>query len=292
MTKHLIVALALVTASCGRRHEPAPREAPGSGSATPGSGAGSAVAAGPAGIATHAPPPYAPAADVPTAIKTAVTAADRSVDDHMLDAGRKPGEVFAFFEIAPGEQIGELFAGGGYTTELLARIVGDSGKVYAQNTKEIMDKFARKPWTERAAKRVMRNVVAVELPADAPFPPEAKDLDTVVTILNYHDFVWQKVDMAKLNRAVFAALKPGGVYAIVDSSAEKGSGIRDTETLHRIDEEVVKKDVTAAGFTLEAESDVLRRPEDTRDWSSSPTSAGAKRGTSDRFALRFVKPAK
>jgi predicted methyltransferase len=236
------------------------------------------------------PPPYTPAADVSEPIKAAIAAEDRSPADRALDAGRKPGEVLTFFRVAPGQKIGELFAGGGYTTELLARVVGDDGVVYAQNTTEILDRFARKPWSERAAKPVMKKVVAVERALDAPFPPEAADLDAVITILNYHDAVWMKVDRAKMNKAVFDALRPGGVYAIVDSSAADGSGERDTETLHRIDEEVVKREVAAAGFKLDGESDVLRNPDDKRDWNSSPREAGARRGTSDRFVLRFVKP--
>ena len=262
----------------------------GAGSAETGSATGSGSAgAGSAGSAA-ALPPYEPKADTPAPIRDAVTAADRSDDDRKLDAGRHPAEVLAFFKIAPGQKVGELFAGGGYTTELMARVVGDKGTVFAQNTKEVLDKFARKPWTERAAKPVMKNVVGVERPTDDPFPAEAKNLDAVITILNYHDFVWQKADRAKLNKKIFAALKKGGVYGIVDHSAQQGSGERDVETLHRIDEEVVKKEVLAAGFKLDGESDLLRNPDDKRDWNSSPREAGEKRGTSDRFTLRFVKP--
>jgi predicted methyltransferase len=227
---------------------------------------------------------------VPEPIKAAIAAPDRDAADRALDAGRKPGEVLAFFKIAPGEKIGELFAGRGYTTELMARVVGDGGTIYAENTKEFMDQFLRKPWTERAQKPVMKHVVTVERPIDDPFPPEAKNLDAVITVLNYHDTVNMKADRAKMNKAVFDALKPGGVYGIVDSSAQDGSGTRDTDTLHRIDEAVVKQEVLAAGFKLDAESDVLRNPADKRDWNSSPKAAGARRGTSDRFVLRFVKP--
>jgi predicted methyltransferase len=234
--------------------------------------------------------PYTPAADVPDAIKKAVTASDRADTDKMLDAGRKPGEMLAFFKLAPGQKVGELFAGGGYTTELEARVVGDTGKVWAQNTTDILDKFARKPLTERLSKAVNKNVVMVEKPMDAPFPDDAKDLDAVLCIINYHDAVWMKVDRAKMNAAVFAALKPGGVYGIVDSSAVAGSGDKDAETLHRIDEELVKKEVTAAGFKLDGSSEILKNPDDKRDWNSSPKAAGEKRGTSDRFTLRFVKP--
>jgi len=251
------------------------------------SGSGSAVATVDAAMI---PPPYEPAADVSAELKAAIAASDRDVADRMLDAGRKPGEVFGFFGVKPGMKIGELFAGGGYSTEVMARVVGDTGKIWAQNSTEILEKFARKPWTARAAKPVMKNVIAVEKPIDDPFPAEAKDLDMVITILNYHDAVWQKADRPKMNKAIFDALKKGGVYAIVDHSAAKGSGTRDCETLHRIDEDVVKQEVEGAGFKLEASSDVLRNPSDPRDWSTSPRTAGEKRGTSDRFVLKFVKP--
>ncbi|HEY1546468.1 MAG TPA: SAM-dependent methyltransferase [Kofleriaceae bacterium] len=235
-------------------------------------------------------PPYTPAADVPQPIKDAIAATDRTDADRRLDAGRKPGEVLAFFGIAPGQHVGELFAGGGYTTELIARIVGDKGHVWTENPKEAMDKFLRKPWSERATHAAMKNVTMSELPPDAPFPPDAKNLDAVITILNYHDVVNAKSDRAKMNKAVFDALKSGGIYGIVDSSAAKGSGLRDTETLHRIDEDVVTEEVLSAGFILGRETDVLSNPADTRDWSSSPHAAGARRGTSDRFVMLFVKP--
>jgi predicted methyltransferase len=238
--------------------------------------------------------PYTPAADVPAPIKAAIAAPDRSDADRALDAGRKPGEVLALFKLAPGQKVGELFAAGGYTSELMARVVGDTGTVYAQNTTAILDKFARKPLTERLTKPVNKHVVFVERPAEDPFPEDARGtLDAVVCVLNYHDFVWQKVDRAKMNAAVFAALKPGGVYGIVDHAAEPKSGTRDVETLHRIDPEVVKAEITAAGFKLDATSDVLANPDDKHDWNSSPKAAAeaGKRGTSDRFVMRFVKPA-
>jgi predicted methyltransferase len=237
-------------------------------------------------------PPYTPGADVPDPIRAAVTAADRDDKDRALDAGRKPAEVLAFFKLAPDQKIGELFAGGGYTTEIMARVVGDGGKVYAQNTKDILDRFARKPLTERLAKPVMKNTVMVEQPAETPLPAGTKNLDAVICILNYHDLVWLKADRAKMNKAVLAALKPGGVYGIVDHSAKQGTGLDDVQTLHRIDEDAVKKEILAAGFKLDGESDLLRNPEDPRDWNPSPTKAGEKRGTSDRFTLRFVKPGK
>ena len=283
--KYLIV-LSLLCAACSGKKGDAPATTAGSGSAVVAVGSGSAAAPADALVI----PPYTPAADTSEPIKAAIAAPDRSPEDRALDAGRMPGEVFTFFKIAPGQKIGELFAGGGYSTEMMARIVGDGGVIYAQNTKDVLDRFARKPFEARMTKPVMKVVKPVEAPADSPFPADAKNLDAVVCILNYHDFVWQKVDRAKLNKAVFDALKPGGIYAMIDHSAEKGSGIRDVETLHRIDEEVVKKELLEAGFKLEAESDMLRNPDDKRDWNSSPREAGERRGTSDRFVLRFVKP--
>jgi len=280
------LALALAGGCTKKKSEPASGSGAGSGSAAVATAPVDAIAVDSADVI----PPYTIAQDVPAPIRAAVEAADRDVADRKLDAGRRPAEVLAFFKVAPGQKIGELFAGGGYTTEILARTVGDGGTVYAQNTKEVLDRFARAPWTARAAKPVMKNAVAVERPTDDPFPPEAKNLDTVITILNYHDFVWQKADTAKLNKLVFERLKKGGIYGIVDHHAAAGSGTRDCETLHRIDIEVVKKEVLAAGFKLEAETDLLAHAEDKRDWNTSPKNAGEKRGTSDRFTLRFVKP--
>jgi predicted methyltransferase len=288
---HFAAALALAGCSHSKDNVPpaaVPAPTPANLGAA-GSGSGSSVT--PADP-TAAIPPYSVAADVPAALRDAIAASDRSEADRGLDAGRKPGEVLALFGIAPGQKIGELFAGRGYTTELLARTVGDKGHVWAENTKEILDKFARKPWEERAAKPVMKNVTPLERPIDDPFSSDAKDLDAVVFILNYHDTVWMKADRAKMNKAVYAALKPGGVYGIVDHSAANGSGERDVQTLHRIDEAIVKKEVQAAGFQLASESDLLRNSGDPRDWNASPTAAADKRGTSDRFVLKFVKPKK
>jgi len=282
--KALVLASLVLFVGCKSKDAP---------SATPSGSTGSAApAGGTSGSAPFGIQVYTPAKDVPGPILGAIADDDRTDKDRALDAGRRPGEVLAFFKVAPGQKIGELFSGGGYTTELLARVVGDNGKVWAQNTKDVLDRFARKPLTERLARLTLKNVVMVEQPAEAPFPADAKDLDAVICVLNYHDFVWQKVDRAKLNAAVFAALKPGGIYGLVDHSAAAGSGVRDVEKLHRIDEDIVKQEIGAAGFKLDGESDTLRNPADPRDWNSSPKAAeeAHKRGTSDRFVLRFVKP--
>jgi predicted methyltransferase len=222
--------------------------------------------------------------------RAAVTASDRSEADRALDAGRRPAELLAFAGIEPGMRVAELGAGGGYTTELLARAVGSRGVVYGQNSPMILERFAEKPWSERLAKPVMKSVVRVDRDFDDPLPTDVRDLDVVLINLFYHDTVWMGVDRARMNRAVYAALRPGGAYVVVDHSGKLGSGTTETQTLHRIEESVVRKEVEAAGFRLATTADFLRNPEDRRDWSASPRTAGERRGTSDRFVLRFEKP--
>jgi predicted methyltransferase len=219
-----------------------------------------------------------------------VAAADRSPEDRALDAGRKPAELLAFLGVQPGWRIADLGAGGGYTTELLKRAVGSEGVVYGQNSKKLLEMFAEKPWSARLAKPAMKGVVRLDRDFDDPFPGDMRPLDAVTMVLFYHDTVWLGVDREAMNKAVFAALKPGGVFVIVDHSARPGDGTDVSSTFHRIEEDVVKSEVQAAGFVLDGEADFLRNKDDTRDWNDSPRAAGERRGTSDRFVLRFRKP--
>jgi predicted methyltransferase len=223
------------------------------------------------------------------AAQAIVDAPDRLEADRALDKGRHPAALLEFVGVKPGMKVAELMAGGGYTTELLARAVGPEGKVYGQNPKFVLERFAEKPWSERLARPINKNVVRVDSEFGAPLP-DVKDLDAVVSNIIYHDVVWIGGDRAQMNAAIFQALKPGGVYVVIDSSARPGTGVSDVQSLHRIDEKVVRDEVLAAGFQLGEESTVWRNPEDTRDWSSSPGAAGERRGTSDRFAFKFIKP--
>jgi predicted methyltransferase len=227
---------------------------------------------------------------VPPPVLAVVGATDRTDDDKKLDGGRHAGELLAFLGLPPGARVADLGAGGGYTTELLARDVGPKGKVWAQNNKFVVDRFADKPLTARLAKPVNKNVVRVDREFDAPLPPEAKDLDAVVMVLFYHDTVWLNADRDKMNKAVFDALKHGGEYVVVDHSSVEGRGTTDSKTLHRIDELAVIREVERAGFHHVTSADFMRNPSDSRDWNDSPGAAGDRRGTSDRFVLKFVRP--
>ena len=234
--------------------------------------------------------PQPVAVKVPKNIQALIDAKDRTEADRALDAGRHPGELLAFAKLKPGMKVADIISGSGYTTELLVRAVGKKGTVYAQNNKFIIEKFAAAPWAERLARPVNKSVIRVDQELEDPLPPEAKDLDAVFMVLIYHDTFWLKTDRAKMNTAIFNALKPGGQYIVIDHSGRTGSGSSEVMSLHRIEESLVRADVEAAGFKLEEEGQFLRNPQDTRDWNDSPIAAKERRGTSDRFVLKFVKP--
>jgi len=228
-----------------------------------------------------------PSSQIPKEVTDAINAPDRPTADKALDAGRRPDQIMAFYEIKPGMKIADIFAGGGYMTELYARIVGPSGTVYSQNGpfpeqfKKIED-----AWNERLKEPALKNVVKVSKPFDAPdlLPVPPDSLDAVIIHLNYHDMVGFKLNRDNVNAAVFKALKPGGIYGIVDHSAKPGTGDTETATLHRIDEDFLIKDIEKAGFKLHGASSALRHPEDDRTWV-----VFKHRGETDRFMLKFVK---
>src|SRR5215470_9831838 len=157
---------------------------------------------------------------VPTAAATAIVAAPDRVDkDRERDAFRKPAELLTFAGIAPGMRVADLGAGGGYTTELIARAVGPTGVVYAQDTPNWDGPGLVKVWEMRLGRDVMKNTTHVMREWDDPLPADAKNLDVITFIAAYHDAVAEKSDENKLNRAVFAALKSGGTFIVVDNSA-------------------------------------------------------------------------
>jgi len=203
----------------------------------------------------------------------------RTAQDRQTDAERKPAEFLPFTQVAPGMRVLDVSAGGGYTSQLLALAVGADGTLYAQTP------HANATLTKRLAEHPQANLVLVERPFDDPVPDAAPPLDLITLILNYHDISYLPVDRARMNARLFAALKPGGHFIVIDHSSRAGKGITEGRTLHRIDEAVVVDEVRKAGFVLEAESAFLRNPADARD----EPSTGPKVPT-DKFALRFVKP--
>lgn len=231
----------------------------------------------------------AQAQTVSDAVKAAVSDAGRPAPDKERDANRKPGEVIAFSGMKAGDVVADINPGGGYFTRIFSKTVGAKGKVYAV----VSDAgLAKNPKAADAVKAIAADAayggnveVAV---ADFANLKTAMPLDIAWTSLNYHDFKNRGGSFTEnMNKAVFAALKPGGTYIVIDHAAGKGAAADVTEKLHRVDVEVVKKEVMAAGFKLEAESNLLAHAEDNH---ISPVFDGAIRGKTDQFVLKFRKP--
>lgn len=210
----------------------------------------------------------------------------RPAEDTSRDAARKPAEMVAFARIAPGKNVADFIPGGGYFTRVFSAAVGDGGKivavippqaraVYGEQSKAI-DAMAAAPGS---------NIVVVASPAD---PAWAGKLDVIWTAQNYHDLHNNQTPEQVLgfNKALFAALKPGGYYVIVDHAAP-GTGLAATKTLHRIDPATVKAEVTAAGFVFDGEDASLANPADPH---TAVVFDPSIRGKTDQFAYRFRKP--
>jgi predicted methyltransferase len=208
-----------------------------------------------------------------------IESAIRTDQDRRMDAARHPAEFLPFTGVRPGMQVLDVSAGAGYTSQLLALAVGPTGTVWAQREQP------GATLTKRLADHPQPNLVVVLRPFEDPVPDQAPKLDLITLILNYHDITYLPVDRAKMNQRLFAALKPGGHFVVIDHSAKSSADIAVGKTLQRIDEAIVLAEVRKAGFVLEAESDFLRDPADTREQSS-----GDAKIPTDKFALRFVKP--
>jgi predicted methyltransferase len=246
---------------------------------------------------------------------------DRTAGDKTNDLRRKPQPMLEFIGIRPGIVAVDLSSAGGYTTELLARGVGPSGTVYGQGQARDPNRAAPaapegnsrpdlaaapppppaatnapRPFPAALLDRSERMVKAgvafapitgIVRPFADPFPPEiaAARVDLVTLMFNYHDLGHMGIDRAAMNKAVFAALKSGGLYVIADHAGRAGTGISEAGTLHRIDEGFLRQEVEAAGFKLAAEGSFLRNPNDPRD-KNTPNPPQPK----DEFVLKFVKP--
>jgi len=221
---------------------------------------------------------------VPDYAMAAVADAGRPAEQRADDAVRLPAETIAFAMIEPGDVVAEVRPGGGYYTRILSKVVGASGKVYAVDsaerlkaTPDRMDKIAA------LASEAAYSNIKVATPPFTSFTV-GEPLDAVWTSANYHDMINGQTpeEIAAFTKGVFSALKPGGIYFILDHAAAKGTGLTPTKTIHRIDPEAVKQQATAAGFLFEAEGDALIRAADDR------TTKGAFENS--QFMLRFRKP--
>ena len=193
--------------------------------------------------------------------------------------------MLAFAGVRPGMKVLDMEANAGYSTELLARTVAPGGVVYAQDSAAVIERFVKDKFDIRAQKPAMKNVVHVIRNFDDPIPPDVSGLDMITFFFAYHDVSYMTVDRAAMNRKMFAALKPGGFLVIADHSARAGDGTKVANTLHRIEESIVRKEIEDAGFKLVAEGDFLRHPEDPRD-----AAVFRPQVPVDEFVLKYQKP--
>jgi predicted methyltransferase len=214
-----------------------------------------------------------------------VAAPDRSDADRQADARRQPAKLLAFAGVRTGMKVLDMEASAGYSTELLARTVGPTGVVYAQDSAAVIERYVKDKFDIRAQKPVMKNVVHVVRNFDDPIPPDVSGLDLITFFFAYHDISYMEVDRAAMNARMFAALKPGGFLVIADHSARPGDGINVAKTQHRIEESVLRQEIEAAGFKLAAEADFLRNPEDPRD-----AAVSRPKIPTDEFVLKYQKP--
>jgi predicted methyltransferase len=204
---------------------------------------------------------------------------DRTDADHQTDKRRDPVHLLAFTGAKTGWTVLDMGAGAGYSTELMARSVGPTGKVYGQSDTE-SDKLQARMTTP-----AMRNVVVLVRPFDDPVPAQLHDFDLISFFFAYHDTTYMEVDRAKMDKALFAALKPGGFLVIADHSARPEDGATVGKTYHRIAEQTLRAEIEAAGFRFVADGQFLRHPEDARTGIvfRNPTPV-------DEFVLKFRKP--
>jgi predicted methyltransferase len=215
----------------------------------------------------------------------ALADARRPEADRERDALRHPADILAFAGVAPGQRIADIGPGGGYYSRLFAVAVGDGGRVYAIDRPNVPDRPAR---AILAVAPAYPNVTVIQQGYQGWRLSEP--LDAIFISQIYHDFHLPQLnlDVAQINRDMFAALKPGGALIVIDHAAVDGSDLSVTDALHRIDQATVVRELQAAGFVLEAQSDVLRNPADAR---TERVFESDIRGHTDQFVLRFRKPA-
>jgi predicted methyltransferase len=229
-------------------------------------------------------------AAAPANITAAVADKSRPEADVSRDVNRKPAEMLEFAGVKPGMTVVDLIPGGGYFTRLFSKAVGPKGTVYSVGgpPRPVTDPAKPPPTPAQdtiAADPNYSNVKSIHVALTAMAVPTQADL--VWTSQNYHDVHnIPNVDMMAFNKAIYAALKPGGEYIVLDHVANPGDP-NVTKTLHRIDPAVVKQEVTAAGFKYEGESTVLKNPADDH---TKGIRDGFSQGQTDQFIYKFRKP--
>jgi predicted methyltransferase len=213
-----------------------------------------------------------------------LAAPDRSDNDREADKRRDPLPLLKFAAPQPGMKVLDMGAGGGYSTELMARAVAPNGMVYGQNPADLGDK-PKATFAARLETPAMKDAAADVQPFDNPVPPGVSNLDLITFLFYYHDTTYMNVDRAAMDKAMFAALKPGGTLIIADHAALPGQGTTVGKTLHRIDEDTLKQEVEAAGFKLVDEGNFWRNSADTKDYPSYKKDVPI-----DNFVLKFQKP--
>jgi len=225
-------------------------------------------------------------------IKAVLANPDRSAADKALDEKRKPDQVIEFFGIEPGMSVIDIFAGDGYYSEIVAGVVGDSGFVTLYNNRP-WDDFVGKSVTERLAGNRLPNVDRlIAAPEDLIDVPD--QFDAGIFILGMHDIYytdaengWPAIDRDRFLRGIYSVIADGGVLGVIDHNARPGADAAAvSKELHRIDPAVIVRDLEAVGFKLEAESDILRNPDDNFDMIVFDESVRRK---TDRSILRFRK---
>jgi predicted methyltransferase len=225
----------------------------------------------------------APAPSLAQDYAAIIAAPDRADADRQTDQRRDPVKLLTFTGVKTGMKVLDMGAGGGYSTELMARAAGSTGKVYGQGF--LVGARAEENFMARMKTDAMKNVTPLARPFDDPLPAEVNNLDLITFFFFYHDTTYMAVDRAAMNKKLFAALKPGGFLVIADHSAKPGAGTSVGKTLHRIEESALRAEVEAAGFKLAASADFLRHPEDPRD-----ERVFQPKTPVDEFVLKFQKP--
>ena len=244
-----------------------------------------AVLAGLACAAGHLSMALAAEAAVPPQIQAIVDSPDRSKADREMDPRRHPAEMLVFFGVKPGMAVLDIGTGKGYTAELLARAAAPGGSVVAQNDPLIFERFMKSQVDPRFSLEIMKNAQHVVRPYDDPVPPGAGPFDLITVIFAYHDSEWMGRDRKAMNRALFNALKPGGHLVVADHAGNPGTGATQTDTLHRIEESVVRSELEAAGFKFVEEGEFLRNPNDPRDAPFFKATVPV-----DQFLLKYERP--